>query len=117
MTPIMTDVLGLGAVAVDELIFVPQYPVPDAKVRVERVERQCGGLTATALVTAARLGSTSAYAGVLGTDDLSEFAIASLDSEKVDLSQMRRESAARPIHSFIVVDTKRATRNIFADDQ
>ena len=43
------DVLGLGCVAVDDLLRVPSYPAPDSKVRVSHRERQCGGLTATAL--------------------------------------------------------------------
>ena len=48
------DILGLGAVAVDDLMYVESYPPPDVKTRVLRRERHCGGLTATALVTAAR---------------------------------------------------------------
>ena len=44
------DILGLGAVAVDDLLFVEAYPPPDAKALVLRQERHCGGLAATALV-------------------------------------------------------------------
>src|SRR4026207_1746065 len=50
------DVLGLGCTAVDELLFVDAYPPADGKMRVQRRERHCGGLTATALVAASRLG-------------------------------------------------------------
>ena len=50
------DVLGLGAVAVDELIYVEGFPPPDVKTRVSRIERQCGGLTATALVAGGQAG-------------------------------------------------------------
>ena len=53
------DVLGLGCTAVDDLLYVPQYPAEDTKMRVRRRERQCGGLCATALVAAARLGATA----------------------------------------------------------
>ena len=48
------DILGLGAVAVDDLIYVESYPPPDVKSKVLRRERHCGGLTATALVLQAR---------------------------------------------------------------
>jgi sulfofructose kinase len=109
------DILGLGGVAVDDLIYVEHYPPPDAKVRVLRRERQCGGLTATALVAAARLGARCAYAGVLGKDDLSRFTLDSLRRERIDVSHVRQTSAARPIHSTIVVDQNRGTRNIFFD--
>jgi sulfofructose kinase len=111
----MFDVLGLGCVAVDDLIYVESFPAPDAKTPVLRAERQCGGLTATALVAAARLGSRCAYAGVLGSDSLSEFALEQLAREGIDLRHLRRLSAARPVHSFIVVDEASQTRNIFFD--
>jgi sugar/nucleoside kinase (ribokinase family) len=69
------DVLGLGCTAVDDQIYVDAYPVPDVKLRVQRRERHCGGLTGTALVTASRLGARCAYAGVLGADDYSCFVL------------------------------------------
>jgi len=50
------DVLGVGVAAVDDILWVEAYPPPDSKVRVVRRERHPGGLTATALVAAARLG-------------------------------------------------------------
>jgi sugar/nucleoside kinase (ribokinase family) len=109
------DVLGLGAVAVDDLIFVESYPPPDAKAQVARRERHCGGLTATALVAAARLGARCAYAGVLGHDELSGFALSCLVREGIDVSCAQRNSSARPIHSNIVVDQQHGTRNIFYD--
>src|SRR5690348_15723099 len=109
------DVLGLGAVAVDDLIFVDAYPPADAKARVLRRERHCGGLTATALVAAARLGARCAYAGVLGNDELSEFALNCLNKEGIDTSHVQRARAARPVHSNVVVVERRGTRNIFFD--
>src|SRR6266853_1907463 len=107
------DVLGLGAVAVDDLLYVESYPSPDAKARVIRSERQCGGLTATALVAAARLGARCAYAGVLGEDELSNFVLGCLEQEGIDVGSVRRSRSAQPVHSHIVVDQRRGTRNIF----
>jgi ribokinase len=109
-----TDVLGLGAVAVDDLLYVDAYPLPDAKARVLRQERHCGGLAATALVAAARLGARCAYAGVLGNDVLSTFALACMEREGIDVSATQRKPLAGPAHSHIVVDQRRGTRNIFS---
>ncbi len=53
-SPTPFDILGFGAVAVDDLLYVDAYPPPDSKIRVRRRRRQCGGLTGTALVAAAR---------------------------------------------------------------
>ena len=114
MTPPI-DILGLGAVAVDDVLFVDRFPPPDAKTPVLRRARHCGGLTATALVAAQRLGARCAYDGVLGRDDLSAFAIQAMAAEDIDLSYLRQIEGARPLNSIIVVDQARQTRNIFVD--
>lgn len=109
------DVLGLGSVAVDDLIYVPEYPPADAKLAVLDTARQCGGLTATALVAAARLGARCAYAGILGRDDLSRFALAALRRERINLTHLVYRRNAQPVHSFIIVDRRHQTRNVFFD--
>lgn len=111
------DILGLGAVAIDDLIFIDAYPLPDQKVPVIRRERHCGGLTATALVAAARLGAHCSYAGVLGDDELSNFGARCLEAEGIDLRFLSRRPLARPIVSTILIDQTHHTRNIFLDKQ
>jgi ribokinase len=109
------DVLGFGAVAVDDLLFVAHYPGPDRKVEVLERQRRCGGLAATALVAAARLGAACAYAGILGTDELSDFAVDCLCNEGIGIDHLVRRDKAGPIHSIIIVDRASGTRNIFFD--
>lgn len=111
------DVLGLGAVAVDELIYVDSYPAADQKAHVLRTERQCGGLSATALVAASRFGAKCAYAGVLGDNDLSLFATNRMREEGIDLDHLHSRPETCPVHSYIVIDQARGTRNIFADSR
>jgi len=107
------DVLGVGCAAVDDLLYVRGYPPADAKVPVERRERQCGGLTATALVAAARQGAKCAYAGALGRDELSRFILKTLALEQIDISPVGVHEQAGPFHSTIIVDQTAHTRNIF----
>ena len=107
------DVLGLGCAAVDDILFVPAYPAADGKVEVSRRERHCGGLTATALVTAARLGAQCAFAGTMGEDDGSRFVLETLRREGIDLQEVVHRRDAGPVRSVIVVDEKNHTRNIF----
>ncbi len=109
------DILGLGCVAVDDLLYVAAYPAPDAKVQVRRRDRQCGGLTATALVAAARLGAHCAYAGVLGEDDDSRFVRDTFRREGVVVDHLVSRPGARPIRSTIIVDEGQLTRTIFYD--
>ena len=107
------DVLGIGAVAVDDLVYVAGYPPADTKVPILQELREGGGLAGTALVTVARLGGTAAYLGVLGTDDLSTFTLAELGEAGVDCSQVVTKAQARPIHSVIVVDRSNGQRTLF----
>src|SRR5215213_9356853 len=109
------DILGIGCVAVDDLLYLADYPAPDAKVRVRRRERSCGGLTANALVAAARLGARCAFAGTLGDDDDSRFVRDCLAREGVDLSPLVHRPDARPIHSTILVDETHHSRSILFD--
>jgi sulfofructose kinase len=109
------DILGVGSVAIDDLLFVAAYPPADAKARVLRRERQCGGLTGTALVAAARSGARCGYAGVVGTDQLSDEITRQFERVGVDTRWMAREPRARVIYSVIVVDEQAQTRTIFYD--
>jgi sugar/nucleoside kinase (ribokinase family) len=106
------DVLGIGCGTVDELLYVPNYPPPDTKIAIERRERQCGGLTVTALVAAARQGARCAYGGALGHDEDSEFVLAMMRQEGIDLAPVSRHEDAGPIHATIIVDQTAHTRNI-----
>lgn len=109
------DILGVGCVAVDDLLYVPAYPPPDTKAQVMRSERQCGGLTATALVAASRLGVNVAYVGTLGDDELSNFVRNRLHAEGIDTTGLLHYPSAGPIHSVIVVDEAHQTRNVFSN--
>ncbi len=110
------DILGLGAVAVDDLVYLDAFPQPDSKARVRLRERHAGGLCATALAAAARLGSRCAYLGVLGDDELSRFSLAELRRAGVDVSQVLAAAGARPHHSTILVEAQHKTRTILSFD-
>jgi len=109
------DILGLGAVTVDDFLYVKAYPAADTKVRVSTRERQCGGNTGTALVAAARLGAKCAYAGILGNDPLSAFIRSTLEKEGVDVTHVVTHGSTVPIYAVIVVDETHRTRTIFVD--
>ncbi len=107
------DLLGLGCTAVDDILYVPRYPPADAKMPVRERERHCGGLCATALVAAARLGARCAFAGTLGDDEGSLLVLETFRREGVDARHAVHRTGAGPVRSAIVVDEARRTRNIF----
>jgi hypothetical protein len=98
------DVLGFGALAVDDLVYLDGYPAPDTKMQIKEEARQGGGLTGTALVAVTRLGGTAAYCGGLDVDSLSQDAVAGLEREGVDCSRVVRREGARPTHATVIVD-------------
>jgi sulfofructose kinase len=106
------DLLGCGAVAVDDLLYVDRFPEPDSKVPIRSEQRQGGGLTATALVAAARQGAKTAFLAVLGDDELSRFSVHELEREGVDCSPVIHRSGSRPYHSRVVVDLESGARTI-----
>jgi ribokinase len=110
----MIDILGIGAVAVDDLIYLDQYPPADSKIRVQARRRQGGGLTGTALVTAARLGVNPAYFGILGDNELSRYTLEELEREGVDCSMVRIQNGAEPFHSTIIVVPPTAQRTVLS---
>jgi sulfofructose kinase len=107
------DILGLGCAAVDDVLYVPSFPGTDEKVRVARALRRCGGLTGAALVTAARMGATCAYAGCLGMDEVSQYVADYFASEGIDVSHAPRLAEARVVKATIVVGRDIGSRNIF----
>jgi sugar/nucleoside kinase (ribokinase family) len=109
------DVLGLGCVAVDDLLYLDEYPKADTKVRIKRHERSVGGLAGNALVAASRLGASCAFAGTLGDDVDSNFVRVSMLKEKIDLSPIVHRVGVRPIHSTILIDESKSTRTILFD--
>jgi len=105
------DVLGLGSASVDEILYVRSYPVPDTKTRVVRWERRCGGLTGTALVTAARLGASCGYAGRLGLDENSRLVEENFAREQIDTSHAPRAEENSVVTATIVVALDSGARN------
>ncbi|HEX9027631.1 MAG TPA: PfkB family carbohydrate kinase, partial [Anaerolineales bacterium] len=110
-------VLGFGAVAVDDLLYVDEFPLPDGKTPVRSRQRAGGGLAGTALVAVARLGQEAAYCGVLDRDELSQFTEDELVKEGVDCTPVIHQSGARPYHSVIIVCRNHPSRSILFSNE
>jgi len=108
----MFDIIGLGCSAVDYLGIVPHMPEIDTKMPIEDFTRQGGGVTATAMVAAARLGAKAAFIGAVGDDDLGDFTVRELEREGVDTSHVVRVPDASSQFSFIMVDKATGKRTI-----
>jgi sugar/nucleoside kinase (ribokinase family) len=106
------DVLGAGIAAVDDLIYVSDYPQVDCKVPVHGSTRQGGGPACTAIAAVGSLGGQAAYVARFGNNDLSRFIESALERRGVDISHIAEDPAGGPYHSVIVVDGS-GHRNVF----
>ena len=109
------DILGLGCAAVDERCTSAAYPAADAKTPVRRWERHCGGLTATALVAAARLGAAFRLCGHPRRGRSLRFVLDACGTRGSTSARSAGRADARPIHSVVVVDETQHTRTILFD--
>ncbi len=108
------DILAFGAVAVDDLLYVEDYPEAGSKIPVSQRRRDGGGLAGTAMCVASKLGVRTAWAGVLGDDELSQFSISDLRRYGVDCTQIVMQEGARPHYSVIIVNRATGARTILA---
>ena len=109
-------ILGLGALAVDDLLGVESFPVAGEKMRVAWRRREGGGLAATALATASRLGAQTEWLGTLGTDELSRWARADLISHGVGMHFVREQPDAQPHASVILVEQTSGRRTVLSSN-
>ena len=105
-------VVGLGQCSLDLLGTVEDYPAVDQKVELDEVLVQGGGPVATALVTLARLGVASAFAGRCGDDHYGDCIRGGLEAAGVDCRWLQFEVGASSQFAFIAVDGA-ARRTIF----
>jgi sugar/nucleoside kinase (ribokinase family) len=111
----MVDVVAVGCVSVDELLYVHAVPGPDGQARITGRERQYGGLAATAAVAAARLGASCRFAGVLSADPAWRDVDEDFRREGVDVSWAPRRPDAGPILATVIV-SEDGGRIILFDD-
>jgi sulfofructose kinase len=102
------DILGFGTVAIDDFLHVARFPAPDEKAEVLRKNRKLGGLVGTALAAAARTEASCAYAGTLGTDELSRFVGDGLQAFGIDISHAVVDKATRNCFFHLAMKPLRA---------
>jgi sugar/nucleoside kinase (ribokinase family) len=98
------DVTGLGSLAMDVVMQVDSLPKADTFCIIENTSYLPGGSGTNVIVQLARLGSSCAYIGKVGDDQLGSDVLASLKTENVDISGMVVQHGGTTLHTRIVVD-------------
>lgn len=82
------QVVGLGLATVDVLTRFDHLPAWNEHVWAEQFGLEGGGMSATGVVAAAKLGATAGFVGTCGNDFLGEFKRRSLSDRGVDTSRL-----------------------------
>ena len=106
----MVELIGLGLATLDHLMQVESFAQPVGQTKVKGFDIQGGGLTATALVAAARLGLSTELWGVAGTDRLGDWIVAGLEAEGVGLQRFRRREGMEGPLVLVFVDGETGER-------
>jgi sugar/nucleoside kinase (ribokinase family) len=109
------QVLGFGAIAIDELIYVDR-PLAEGKGRVVKRLVSHGGNVATALAAVAVLGGRAGFIGWLGDRPTSVASAQALEEFGVDTSLAPRAPEAGPIRSVITVGSDGGRFIAYDDD-
>lgn len=104
--------LFVGCATLDSIALVQEYPAADSRTVATDFATAGGGPAATAAVAAARAGASTAFAGVLGTDEEGDRIIGGLQAEGVDTSAVIRDPGVKTGASVIVVSKATESRAI-----
>jgi sugar/nucleoside kinase (ribokinase family) len=96
------QVLGFGAIAVDDILYVDR-PLGAGKGKIVGRVVDHGGNVATALVAVAKLGGRAGYIGWLNDRSSPDPSASELEKHGVDISFAPRRADAGPIRSVITV--------------
>ena len=105
-------IVGLGVACLDHLFVAPPVP-PGHQTRVRDSATEGGGLVATALVAAARLGARAEIRTWIGDDPEGDLVLSGLEQEGIDASGIVVVPGAVTAVSFIHVTEGTGERTIF----
>lgn len=100
----MGRVIVVGSVNVDLVVTIQRLPGPGETVTGGRFAQHHGGKGGNQAVAAARLGATTAFVGAVGDDAFGREARLALESEGIDLSELRTLTGEATGVALILVD-------------
>ena len=108
----MSAVLGIGGVTLDRIGFVPRMPGWDEVEYIARLDIRQGGMVATAMMAAARLGGDAGYMGGIGDDMEGRLVIDALRRGGVRADRVKVFPGGLTPQSFVLVHDATGERTI-----
>jgi sulfofructose kinase len=109
-----SEIVGIGICTVDHFLSVSEMPKYGLGTKADSYLQQGGGLVATAVVAATRLGATSKIYARIGDDEEGQYIRKDLESENVDVSKLITEPNTHSRISMILVDSNTGERTIIS---
>ncbi|HXV60523.1 MAG TPA: PfkB family carbohydrate kinase [Vicinamibacteria bacterium] len=103
------DAIGVGLAVRDISVLMDRYPRADEKLRASAFYESGGGPVATALVTLARFGRSTAISAVVGEDPVGKMIVDGLRREGVDTEGVAVRNDFVSPTSVIIVENGRRT--------
>ena len=106
------DVVGIGAVVVDEQLFVDRIPSEDEKEKATAIRQQIGGPVPTALATVRRFDRSCRFIGPWGDDPFGTLIEEDLRREGIDHSANCRIASASTGRAHVWTSNTNGSRTI-----
>jgi len=107
------DIVGFGVATLDVIAEVEKFPLSGGKTKILSREHHGGGLTATALVAASKLGASCWYGGPIGNNEISNQVRRILEGYGVSLPKSTPyPPEAEPIAATVYLEKHSGERTI-----
>lgn len=110
----VSDIVGIGICTVDHLVSIPQMPKYGSAIKAGQYLHQAGGLVASALVTASRLGAQTKIIARIGDDEEGQYIKNDLMQEGVNTSHLLVEPNTHSHLSIVLVDENTGERSFIS---
>ncbi len=107
------QIVGVGYSCVDVVCMVEDFPVENSSTHITSRMIYGGGASATAIVAAARLGSSCTFIGNIGNDSQSDLIIRMFKADGVCTDHLVRRDDCHGLESYVMVNPANGSRTKF----
>lgn len=108
----MKKILAIGGITIDHIGIIKAMPVWDSNEYITQYITQQGGIAATAIIAAKKLGNSVEYIGGIGNDAEGDYALKVLQDAGIDIKRVKVFANNKTSTSLILVHESTGKRSI-----
>ncbi len=108
----MAAILGIGGLCIDRLAVIPRMPGWDEVEYISHYAMQQGGMVATAMAAAARLGEQVEFIGGIGNDEAGRYGLDVFQRENIAAHRIKIFDNDSTAFSYVLVHQESGKRTI-----